>query len=86
MPQCADTMTFHRTHAKRMDGIHQHLVVHSWKNSQLDLFQLRAASGQVPYFCARKNPKKCCLLRATWTNLLQNPDDNDFKNPEGHAD
>lgn len=40
----------------------------------------------MPYFCALKNPKKCCLLHATWTNLLQNSGDNDFKNPEGHAD
>ena len=49
MPQCADTVTFHRTHAKRMDGIHQRLIMHSQKNSQLDLFQFRTAKHQAKF-------------------------------------
>lgn len=72
MPQCADTMTFHRTYAKRIDD--QHLIMHSQKISQLDLFLFRTAKHQAKFLISvlLKNPKKCCLLHETWTNLLQN--------------
>lgn len=47
--------------------------MHSQKISQLNLFMFRTAkaSGHVSYFCALKDPKKCCVEHGQISHRIQ---------------